>query len=180
MCIQEEERLKFEQPDGAHVAITGPSKGKGKGKGKGKKFGKGSVQGNKSASVSKTDKASSLGTKGSFGPSYTGSELSTNHGILFSSHTRITNQLGAGNPEAARVAVWAVMLPAMVEVIIASTTLLCCRSVLGYAFDDEKEVVDYVKEITPPICLLLIMDSLQAVLSGYHLTSSSCSISFKD
>ncbi|KAK2977394.1 hypothetical protein RJ640_007680 [Escallonia rubra] len=64
MKISEEERLKFEQPDSAHVAITGPSKGKGKGK----KFGKGSVQGNKSASVTKTDKASSSGTKGSFGP----------------------------------------------------------------------------------------------------------------
>ncbi|KAK3005038.1 hypothetical protein RJ639_017311 [Escallonia herrerae] len=33
MCVQEEERLKSEQPDSAHVAITGPSKGKGKGKG---------------------------------------------------------------------------------------------------------------------------------------------------
>ncbi|KAK2969137.1 hypothetical protein RJ640_013086 [Escallonia rubra] len=66
MCVQEEESLKSEQPDSAHVAITGPSKGKGKGKGK--KFGKGSVQGNKSASVTKTDKASSFGTKGSSGP----------------------------------------------------------------------------------------------------------------
>ncbi|KAK3004600.1 hypothetical protein RJ639_019095 [Escallonia herrerae] len=28
MCIQEEERLKSEQPDSAHVAITGPYKGK--------------------------------------------------------------------------------------------------------------------------------------------------------
>ncbi|KAK3002398.1 hypothetical protein RJ639_021497 [Escallonia herrerae] len=62
MCVQEEERLKSEQPDSAHVAITGPSKGKGK------KFGKGNVQGNKSASVTKTDKASSFGTKGSSGP----------------------------------------------------------------------------------------------------------------
>ncbi|KAK3015735.1 hypothetical protein RJ639_007787 [Escallonia herrerae] len=59
MCVQEEERLKSEQPDNAHVSITGPSKGKGKGK----KFGKGNVQGNKSASVTKTNKASSSGTK---------------------------------------------------------------------------------------------------------------------
>ncbi|KAK3035629.1 hypothetical protein RJ639_033157 [Escallonia herrerae] len=64
MYIQEEERLKSEQPDNAHVAIIGPSKGKEKGK----KFGKGNVQGNKSASVTKTDKASSSGTKGSSGP----------------------------------------------------------------------------------------------------------------
>ncbi|KAK3038275.1 hypothetical protein RJ639_029863 [Escallonia herrerae] len=62
MCVQEEERLKSEQPDSAHVAITGPSKGKGK------KFVKGNVQGNKNASVTKTDKASSSRTKGSSGP----------------------------------------------------------------------------------------------------------------
>ncbi|KAK3012362.1 hypothetical protein RJ639_013006 [Escallonia herrerae] len=64
MCVQKEERLKSEQPDRAHVTITAPSKGKGKGKGK--KFDKGSLQGNKSASVTKTDKTSSSGTKGSF------------------------------------------------------------------------------------------------------------------
>ncbi|KAK3006929.1 hypothetical protein RJ639_015592 [Escallonia herrerae] len=50
ICVQKEERLKSEQPDSAHVAITGPSKGKGK------KFVKGSVQGNKSASITKTNK----------------------------------------------------------------------------------------------------------------------------
>ncbi|KAK2978778.1 hypothetical protein RJ640_011306 [Escallonia rubra] len=54
MRVQEEERLKSEQPDSAHITITGPSKGKGKCK----KFGKGSVQGNKSAFVTKIDKAS--------------------------------------------------------------------------------------------------------------------------
>ncbi|KAK2988306.1 hypothetical protein RJ640_011977 [Escallonia rubra] len=66
MCVQEEERLKSEQHDNAHVAITSPSKGKGKGKGK--KFGKGNVQGNKNAYVTRTDKLSSSSTKGSSGP----------------------------------------------------------------------------------------------------------------
>ncbi|KAK2985156.1 hypothetical protein RJ640_014019 [Escallonia rubra] len=50
MCVQEEERLKSEQPDGAHVVINGSSKGKGK------KFGKGSMQGSKNASITKTEK----------------------------------------------------------------------------------------------------------------------------
>ncbi|KAK3021625.1 hypothetical protein RJ639_045258 [Escallonia herrerae] len=59
MEISEGFLLKSEQPDSAQVAIIGPSKGKEKGK----KFGKGSVQGNKSASVTKADKASSSGTR---------------------------------------------------------------------------------------------------------------------
>ncbi|KAK3036530.1 hypothetical protein RJ639_030971, partial [Escallonia herrerae] len=80
--------------------------------------------------------------------------------------TRISNELGAGNPEAARDAIWAVMVFAVIEVIIASTTLLCCRFVLGYAFGNEKEVVGNVKGMTPLICFLMVTDTLQAVLSG--------------
>ncbi|KAK3014062.1 hypothetical protein RJ639_008056 [Escallonia herrerae] len=60
MCVQEEERIKFEQLDGTHVATIGPSKGK--------KFGICSVQGNKNASITKTNKASSSGTNGPSGP----------------------------------------------------------------------------------------------------------------
>lgn len=63
------------------------------------------------------------------------------------------------------------MVLAVGEVIVASTILLCCRSVLGFAFGNELEVVDYVKEMSPLLCLSLIMDSLQAVLSGYNFTS---------
>lgn len=47
-----------------------------------------------------------------------------------------------------------------------STILFCCRHVFGYLFSNDKGVVDYVAELTPLICLSIIMDSLQAVLSG--------------
>lgn len=52
------------------------------------------------------------------------------------------------------------------EFIIATTTLLVCRNILGYMFSNEEEVVNYLKELSPLLCLLLIMDSIQAVLSG--------------
>ena len=51
-------------------------------------------------------------------------------------------------------------------VIVAATTLLCGRGFLGYAFSDEKEVVDYLTELTPRVCLWVVMDGIQAVLSG--------------
>ncbi|KAL6960933.1 hypothetical protein U1Q18_038699 [Sarracenia purpurea var. burkii] len=80
--------------------------------------------------------------------------------------TRVSNELGAGNPEAARLAVWVVMVLGAAEATIASITLFCCRYVLGYAFSEDKEVVDYVTDITPLICFGVVMDSFQAVLSG--------------
>ncbi|XP_011099516.1 protein DETOXIFICATION 14-like isoform X3 [Sesamum indicum] len=39
-------------------------------------------------------------------------------------------------------------------------------SIMGYAFSDEKEVVNHVQEMVPFLCISIIMDSLQAVLSG--------------
>ncbi|GAV57386.1 UBN2_2 domain-containing protein, partial [Cephalotus follicularis] len=64
MCVQEEERVKSEQPHVAHITTSGQTKGKGKGK----KFGIGRMFGNKSNPAIMTDKVSSSGTKGLVGP----------------------------------------------------------------------------------------------------------------
>ncbi|MCL7023284.1 hypothetical protein MKW94_014369 [Papaver nudicaule] len=80
--------------------------------------------------------------------------------------TRVSNELGAGRPQAARLAVCCVMIIAMIELVIISLGLFACRNNMGYAYSNEKEVVDYVTEMVPLICLSVIMDSLQGVLSG--------------
>ncbi|KAK9951195.1 hypothetical protein M0R45_006652 [Rubus argutus] len=88
------------------------------------------------------------------------------YGFGAAASTRVSNELGAGNPEAARVAVQAAMFLSVIEASIVSTTLFFCRYVLGRAFSSEKQVVDYVAVMAPLICLSVFMDSLQAVLSG--------------
>ncbi len=80
--------------------------------------------------------------------------------------TRVSNELGAGNPQAARVAVFAVLFLAFAETSIVSTILLASGRVFGYTFSNEKEVVDYVATMAPVVSLSVILDSLQAVLSG--------------
>ena len=80
--------------------------------------------------------------------------------------TRIANELGAGNPRAARFAVYAVMFLAVSETIIVASALFASRRVFGYLYSNEKEVVDYVTTMAPLVCLSIVMDSLQAVLSG--------------
>ncbi|KAG5521661.1 hypothetical protein RHGRI_034028 [Rhododendron griersonianum] len=81
--------------------------------------------------------------------------------------TRVSNELGAGNPQGARVAVFVVMFHAVMETTIVSATLFAMRRIFGYTFSNEKEVVDYVTSMAPLVCLSVIMDSLQGVLSGY-------------
>ncbi|XP_058194555.1 protein DETOXIFICATION 12-like isoform X3 [Rhododendron vialii] len=80
--------------------------------------------------------------------------------------TRVSNELGAGNAQGARVAVLVVMFLAVMETTIVSATLFATRRIFGYTFSNEKEVVDYVTSMAPLVCLSVIMDSLQGVLSG--------------
>lgn len=80
--------------------------------------------------------------------------------------TRVSNGLGAGNPKAARNAVRVGMVLGMAEAVVTSTVFYFFRHVLGYAYSNEKEVVDYVAEMVPLLCLCVSADSLIGVLSG--------------
>ncbi|KAL5811706.1 hypothetical protein ACOSQ3_026656 [Xanthoceras sorbifolium] len=88
------------------------------------------------------------------------------YGFGAAASTRVSNELGAGNPHVARVAVWAATFLAAIEAVIVSTTLFCIRHVLGYAYTNDKQVVDYISTMVPLICLSVTMDSFQAVFSG--------------
>ncbi|XP_048229408.1 protein DETOXIFICATION 12 isoform X1 [Ricinus communis] len=88
------------------------------------------------------------------------------YGLGAAASTRVSNELGAGNPQAARIAVYAVLFLGIVESTLVSGTLFASRHVFGYAFSNSKEVVDYVTTISPLISLSVIMDCLQGVLSG--------------
>ncbi|XP_055961828.1 protein DETOXIFICATION 12-like [Mercurialis annua] len=80
--------------------------------------------------------------------------------------TRVSNELGAGKPQAAQIAVYVVMFLVVVQTTIVSSALFASRRVFGYIFSNEKEVVDYVTTISPLVCLSFAMSSLEAVLSG--------------
>nr|XP_016447617.1 PREDICTED: protein DETOXIFICATION 12-like [Nicotiana tabacum] len=80
--------------------------------------------------------------------------------------TRVSNELGAGRPQAAKVALGAVLILSVTEVVLASISIFVVRHVWGYVFTYEKEVITYVAEITPVLCISIIMDGTQAVLSG--------------
>lgn len=80
--------------------------------------------------------------------------------------TRVSNELGAGNPRAARCAVRVAMLITVSGVAVISTVLFITRHSFGYIFSNEEEVVHYVESMAPLLCLSVILDNLQGVLSG--------------
>ncbi|XP_012833317.1 PREDICTED: MATE efflux family protein 5-like [Erythranthe guttata] len=87
-------------------------------------------------------------------------------GLGAAASTRISNQLGAGKPEGARLSLIALMLLAAIDAIVISASVFASRNVFGYIFSNEKEVVDYVTIMAPLVCLSIIIDSIQGVLSG--------------
>ncbi|KAL1209456.1 Protein DETOXIFICATION 14 [Cardamine amara subsp. amara] len=80
--------------------------------------------------------------------------------------TRVANELGAGNPKQARIAVYTVMIVTGVESIMVSAIVFGARNVIGYLFSSETEVVDYVRTMAPLVALSVIFDAFHAVLAG--------------
>ncbi|ESW14984.1 hypothetical protein PHAVU_007G034500 [Phaseolus vulgaris] len=80
--------------------------------------------------------------------------------------TRISNALGAGNPQSARVCVYAAMTLAASEAILVSSIIFAFRQILGYVFSNELDVAFYVTDMAPLLSLSIILDSLHGTLSG--------------
>ncbi|XP_057868207.1 protein DETOXIFICATION 16-like isoform X2 [Cryptomeria japonica] len=80
--------------------------------------------------------------------------------------TRVSNELGAGRPNAARLAVYAVFFIAIIEAVMMGCLLFSIRNVWGYAYSNEKEVIDYIASMIPLLTASSFLDAFQSVLSG--------------
>ena len=67
--------------------------------------------------------------------------------------------------------VWVVMVLGVIEVSISAAVLFSLRHVLGRAFVSDNQIVDYVRRMTPFICLTMALDSIQGILSGNQLNN---------
>lgn len=84
--------------------------------------------------------------------------------------TRVSNELGAGKPEAARTAVYVVLCMTVSESIVMGLILILIRNAWGYAYSSEMEVVTYLASMMPLLALTNFVDGLTCVLSGNTLT----------
>ncbi|KAK1326850.1 MATE efflux family protein LAL5 [Acorus calamus] len=79
---------------------------------------------------------------------------------------RVSNELGAGHPQAAHIAFYAVLFIAIGEGIILGVTTILLRDVWGYLYSNEDEVVKYVAAMKPVLATSDFMDGIQCALSG--------------
>ena len=87
------------------------------------------------------------------------------------SSTRVSNELGAGRPQAARLAVRVVVLLAVSEGLAVGLILVCVRYVWGHAYSNVPEVVAYVAKMMLVIAVSNFFDGIQCVLSGAEFES---------
>ncbi|KAL5750601.1 hypothetical protein ACOSP7_025204 [Xanthoceras sorbifolium] len=80
--------------------------------------------------------------------------------------TRVSNELGAGRPYAARLAVQIVMFLAVTEGLLLSSIAVAVRSTWGYMYTKDEELMRYMASIMPVLAISNFMDGMQTVLSG--------------
>ncbi|XP_047064901.1 protein DETOXIFICATION 16-like [Lolium rigidum] len=87
-------------------------------------------------------------------------------GLGASISTRVSNELGAGRPWAARLAVRVVMFFTISEGLIMSVLLVSVRYMWGRVYSNEGEVIMYVAKMVLLIAVSTFLDGIQCVLSG--------------
>ncbi|KAF7819964.1 protein DETOXIFICATION 9-like [Senna tora] len=83
--------------------------------------------------------------------------------------TRVSNEVGAGNPKRAENVVGVVLVLAIADSLVFCTSLLFGGRILGYAYSNDKQVIQYVAQMVPLLCLSVIADSLVGILSGISI-----------
>jgi MATE family multidrug resistance protein len=93
---------------------------------------------------------------------------------LFSplSSTRVSNELGAGQPEAARLAARVVVCMTLSQGVVLAIIMILLRNIWGYAYSSEKEVVTYIARMFPILALSFLVDGLNGSLSGKPLSEN--------
>lgn len=79
---------------------------------------------------------------------------------------RVSNELGAGKPHAARSVVVVSMVIGVLNGAIMASLIYSLRDVWGWAFTNDAEVVQQVAHTAPYLAVLALIYAVQAILSG--------------
>ncbi|OQU80064.1 hypothetical protein SORBI_3007G074300 [Sorghum bicolor] len=87
-------------------------------------------------------------------------------GLSYSVSTRVSNELGAGQPQAAKLAMRVVMCLALSSGFLLTMAMILLRSVWGHMYSNEKEVVAYIAKMMPVLAISFFIDGIHGSLSG--------------
>ncbi|KAI4376259.1 hypothetical protein MLD38_014044 [Melastoma candidum] len=87
-------------------------------------------------------------------------------GLSGSISTRVSNELGAGRPRAARLAIRVALIMVTMEGLAVGAVMVLGRKMWGYFYSSEEEVVSYVGDMLLLLAASHVFDGIQSVLSG--------------
>lgn len=80
--------------------------------------------------------------------------------------TLVSNELGAGQPQAAKLAMRVVMCMALCSGFLMGLAMILLRGVWGHVYSNEKEVVAYIAKMMPVLAISFFIDGIHGSLSG--------------
>ncbi|KAL0926712.1 hypothetical protein M5K25_002956 [Dendrobium thyrsiflorum] len=87
-------------------------------------------------------------------------------GFNAAASVRVSNELGAGNPNSAA---FSVVLVTMISFIVSASiaiVILICRDYISYIYTEGETVANAVSDLTPLLAITIILNGIQPVLSG--------------
>ncbi|CAL5058713.1 unnamed protein product [Urochloa decumbens] len=87
-------------------------------------------------------------------------------GLSAAISTRVSNELGAGRPQAARLATRVVRFLALCIGVSEALVVVLVRNIWGRAYSRDKDVVKYTAKMMPFVAASIMLDCQQAVLQG--------------
>ncbi|KAK8942556.1 Protein TRANSPARENT TESTA 12 [Platanthera zijinensis] len=87
-------------------------------------------------------------------------------GFNAAASVRVSNELGAGNPKSAAFSVFVVTMMSFIISVTIAVLILCVRDYISYIFTEGETVANAVSELTPLLCITIILNGIQPVLTG--------------
>ncbi|XP_062078610.1 protein DETOXIFICATION 16-like isoform X2 [Humulus lupulus] len=85
---------------------------------------------------------------------------------VLSISTRVSNELGAGRPQIARLALCVALSMVVTEGTFVAAVMILGHGIWGYCYSTEEKVVKYVGQMLILIAISHFFDGIQSVLSG--------------
>ncbi|TVU32472.1 hypothetical protein EJB05_24203, partial [Eragrostis curvula] len=92
-------------------------------------------------------------------------------GLSAAISTRVSNELGARRPVAARLATWVAVFLVFSVCIPEGLVIVLARNLLGYMYSNNEEVATYTARVMPVVAVAILFDGLQSVLSASSIPS---------
>lgn len=95
--------------------------------------------------------------------------------VFYDCSVRISNELGAAHPRVAKFSVYVVNGNSVLINIALSAIILIFRVGLSKLFTSDAEVIDEVSALTPLLCISVLLNGIQPILSGNKdISTSTC------